>query len=222
MSKKLLAKISPKEKKYPDDIYDLIKKIADEHCKSNKKFGYLSKTDIKNEIWVICLEKLKDFDSERGQLEHFLRVTVKNRLINKFKDITKSVRSPCPRCPYFDPGESPSDCARFGDDRHLCSKWHNYELSVQSRNSLLNASEQQIERETKFSTLSKIYSDEIKRLILDNIDKNFAYDFNELISGGKISKQRLKKLKKEIFRILSENNYEETKFIQINVKNKQK
>src|SRR5687767_13562075 len=99
-------------------IFEIIDRIAEEHSGPRKTFGYLNEDDLKNEIWAICLEKLKDFNEERGELEHFLRVLVKNRLVNRFKDITKSVRSPCPRCVYYDPDNSPSDCGKFGDDRH--------------------------------------------------------------------------------------------------------
>ncbi len=180
--------------------FDIISRISNEHC--NKTFGYLDKNDLKNEIFVICLEKLNDFDSSRGNLEHFLRVSVKNRLINRFKDITKSVRSPCPRCPFYDKGNSPSDCAKFGNDRHLCNKWRNYELSIESRNSLLNASEPQYERESNENILDKILGNELKDIVLSKIDKSYHYDVQQIMSGGKISKQRVKRLKREVAKIL--------------------
>ena len=60
--------------------FDIIERISNEHC--FKTFGYLKEEDLRNEIWIICLEKLSDFNYDRGELEHFLRVSVKNRLIN--------------------------------------------------------------------------------------------------------------------------------------------
>lgn len=218
MQKKLSQPTQPIDEK----TLKLIERIANEHSRSTKPFGYLDHSDLKNEIWVICLEKLADFSDERGELENFLRVSVRNRLINRFKDITKSVRSPCPRCVYNDP-QAKINCVRFGEKKELCDKWHSYQLSVQSRNSLLNASEQQIERKIPDNSLNKIISDEIKALIIDKIDKKFVFDFNELINGGKISKQKLKKLKKEIFRILEEINYhneENFQFTPLTIKGK--
>ncbi len=183
------------------EVFNTIEKISKEHCR--KTFGYLDEDDLKNEIWLICLDKLADYTEERGELEHFLRVSVHNRLVNRFKDITKSVRSPCPRCPFFDPGESPSDCSKFGDDRHLCKKWNNYQLSIESRNSLLNAAEQTEERSGKDNIVNSLAADELKLLVVGKIDKTYDHDLHLLISGGKLPKQRLKKLKKEIARVLA-------------------
>lgn len=186
--------------------FDIIEKIAIEHSRNlqRKPIGYLNRDDLKNEIWAICLDKLKDFNSDRGELEHFLRVSVKNRLVNRFKDITKSVRSPCSRCPFFDPGKSPSDCAKFGDDRHLCSKWRNYQLSIESRNSLLNASEHQVERQANDIASDKMAIAEFKDIVADKVGKNYRRDLEQLLSGGSVPKQKLKKLKKEILRVLEQ------------------
>src|SRR4051794_10250497 len=98
-------------------IHDLIERIAKEH--SRNKFGYLSEEDLKNEIWVICLERIEEFDYTRGELEHYLRRAVKTRLINRFKDITKSVRCPCFRCPEFLRDQTP-DCNKFGENKYKC------------------------------------------------------------------------------------------------------
>lgn len=219
-------------------IYSLITRIANEH--SNKKFGYLTNSDMKGEIWVICLERLEDFDFERGNLEHFLRCVVHNRLINRFKDMTKTVKLPCIKCPFYDKTNSTkienkelrknksryknnklgsvekitsndsltTDCRQFGHDKHLCDKWNNYNIHVNSRNSLLNASEQQVERKVDFNTIDKLYSEEIVAFLAEKINKNFLLEFKELINGGKISKQKLKKLRKEIFRVFEAENME--------------
>jgi hypothetical protein len=198
----------------------IIQRIANEH--SSKTFGYLTSDDLKNEIWAICLDKIKDFDYSRGELEHFLRVSVKNRLVNRFKDITKSVRSPCPRCPYYNPKNKESDCTKFFENKHECNKWRNYQLSIESRNSLLNATEQQGDRVTGDTALNRIISDEIKELVISEIDDAYHHDLQQLMSGGKISKQRLKRLKREIIRILTMKNIDDPDLIQINIKRKKK
>lgn len=182
-----------------DKTFSVIERIAAEH--SSKKFGYLTENDLKNEIWVICLEKLEDYSAESGELEHFLRVCVKNRLVNRFKEITKSVRSPCPRCPFFKEGQTP-DCGKFGEEKGLCGKWRNYQLSIESRNSLLNASEPQEERYIDTSALGKMASSEIKDLVLSKIEQKYKHDLNKLVSGQKLSKQKAKKLKVAILAIL--------------------
>lgn len=178
--------------------FEIIERIAKEHCK--KKFGYLTEDDLRGEIWKICLEKLPDFDKEHGHLENFLRVVVHNRLINRFKDITKSVRSPCPRCPFYDLG-GPGDCAKFENDKYLCDKWRNYQLSIVSRNSLLNASEPKIEKIQK-SVIDSLLEREKKEEIIALIDPSFVVDIEQLLIGSKIPKKRLKALKKEVQRVL--------------------
>lgn len=180
-------------------VEDIIFRISNEH--SHKKFGYLTEEDLKNEIWVICLEKLKDFDYSRGELEHFLRVSVHNRLVNKFKEITKSVRPPCPRCRFFKEGEFP-DCGKFGENKDYCDKWRAYQISIESRNSLLNAAEDKVERKEDQYISDRIAAHEIKDLVSKYIGRSYRNDFNRMVAGEKISKQRLKKLKVEIYRIL--------------------
>lgn len=195
--------------------FDIIERISQEHC--NKIFGYLDKNDLKNEIWQICLEKMSDFTPDRGELEHFLRVSVKNRLINRFKDIAKSVRSPCPRCIHYRPYNDIT-CAKFGEEKSNCSKWHNYQLSIKSRNSLLNVSEKQKDITTSENTLNKLAGEELKSIIEKELKPQFLYDFQQLISNGKLSKQKLKKLKKEILRILDKKNQKELVKVRVNGK----
>ncbi len=175
---------------------DLIEKISKEH--SQKTFGYLEEDDLKNEIWVICLEKIKDYDPARGELENFLRVAVRNRLVNKFKDVTKNVRSPCPRCPFFRPNEVPGDCGKFFEEKHQCNKWANYSLSVQSRNSLLTVSDQKTERRAETDFVDQLAAREAKDQVYDTVSLLYKNDLDQLLSTGKISKQRMHKLRKEI------------------------
>lgn len=181
--------------------FDLISRIAEEH--SHKVFGYLKEEDLQNEIWVICLKLLESYDYSKGELEHFLRASVKNRLVNRFKDITKSVRSPCPRCEFFDP-KAEVKCKLYGEDQYQCEKWKNYQLSVDSRNSLLNASESTVERHNSCNSLRSLISKETKEYLEAKVSLEYRRDLDQLVSSGKLSKQRLKKLKREISRVLNE------------------
>lgn len=178
----------------------IITKIAEEH--SNKTFGYLDKDDLKNEIWVICLEKIDTYSEDKGRLENYLRVLVKNRLINKFKDITKSVVSPCPKCPFYAPGTAPGDCSEFGKEKYQCDKWRNYQLSKESRNSLLNATEPQIERDISANALTKMTADEVILIAGSGLNKKFQKDLMDLKNGNKISNQRKKRLQREVAKVL--------------------
>lgn len=189
-------------------IVDLINKIVKDHSNYNRTFGYLDKKDLENEIWVICLDILKDYKKSRGELENFLRVAVKTRLINKFKDITKSVKIPCLVCPFYNPSKKDigMECTQFGKDKHLCDKWNEYRLSVQSRNNLLNATEQKMERKTESGVLDEMVFSEYKDRIMDCLNEYMKKDFLKLVNNQKLSRQKFKKLKKEVIRVVEEFN----------------
>jgi hypothetical protein len=191
-----------------DKVVKLINIIVEDHSSSKKTFGYLDKKDLEHEIWVICLDILKNYNKSRGELENFLRVAVKTRLINKFKDITKSVKLPCLTCPFYDASKKSSglDCTRFGVDKHLCDKWNEYKMSVQSRNSLLNATEPKLERETNRNALDSIIYKEYQQRILDHLPDDLKNDFAQFLGNRKLSRQKFKKLRKEIMRIIEEYN----------------
>lgn len=189
-------------KELTEEEISIITRIANEH--SNKTFGYLDKDDLKNEIWVICLEKIGTYSEEKGKLENYLRVLVKNRLVNKFKDITKSVSSPCPKCPFYAPGVEPGDCAQFGEDKYQCNKWRNYQLSKNSRNSLLNAMEPQLERDIASNALNKMTFDEVVLIAGSGLNKKFQKDLLDLRNGNKLSNQRKKRLQREVAKVLIE------------------
>lgn len=184
------------------ETFDIIQKIAKEH--SFKTFGYLTKQDLEGEIWQICLEQISEYTDDRGKLEHFLRVTVKNRLINSFKKITKSVKSPCPRCEFYDPGNSPSDCGKFGHERMKCSKWRNYMLSIESRNSLLNPTDHIEDRANEHNFIDKIVGSELIDIVKEKLSKDFRKDLEDLLNGKSIVGYKLEELRKEIVRIMYE------------------
>lgn len=184
---------------------EIIQRIAEEQAISanHKKFGYLKKEDLVNEVWIICLEKLPEFNKELGELEHWLRVVVSNRIVNKFKQINKFVRLPCIRCEYYAKKEDP-DCVMFGHEKMNCSKWANYQSSRESRNNLLNATEEKNDRYKNDSTLDSMMGHELVEMVKDRIPQKYQRDFNNFINHEKINKQKLKTLQKIIIRIVND------------------
>lgn len=146
---------------------------------------------------------LSEFDTTKNhQLEHFLRVTVKTRLINKFKDITKSVRSPCPRCVYYAPGQAPGDCKKFFEEKHNCKKWNNYTTSVHSRNCLLNPVEMVKEPVHKNTPEVQLMAAEISEILRRELTGQLLVDFEEFMRGGPLPKNRLKALQTKMKSII--------------------
>lgn len=67
-------------------------RVSEEH--SNKKFLWYTKEDLKNEIWVIMLEIYGEYTPQKGPLENWLRVCVKNRLHNLYNSIKPKTTDP--------------------------------------------------------------------------------------------------------------------------------
>lgn len=197
---------------------ELIGQIAREHSK--KTFGYLDRKDLESEVWRICLEILPDYDKDTGnKLEHFLRVGVRNRMVNRFKEITKSVRSPCSRCPYYSMSkDGKTDCNRFKNSgtqkepevgRMECDKWKSFQMSILSRNSLLNPVESKVEQEVQDNPANKLIAKEFVDVIIQNVDDQTKKDLMNIMSGSKISKSKLEKVREIVRNILEEHGYDE-------------
>lgn len=74
-----------------DEMMEVIFKIAENH--KNKDFGYFTKEDIKQEVWVIALNALSKYQFERGTqkdekkaFEHWMNRVVANRLKTLYRD----------------------------------------------------------------------------------------------------------------------------------------
>ena len=90
------------------EIYEVIAKVAKNH--RAKKFGSYSSEDIEQEVWIIALEKMPDFELDKvlvkdpqKKLEHWLNTVVSNRLKNFYRDkhvvpskYSKTITSPNP------------------------------------------------------------------------------------------------------------------------------
>ncbi len=73
------------------EVVEIVEKIARTH--NHKTFGFYTKADIHQEIWIIVLEKLPEFQMSRGttkdvgkSLEHWLNSVVSKRLLNLKRD----------------------------------------------------------------------------------------------------------------------------------------
>lgn len=188
---------------------EIVNKIANQHC--HRTFGYFTEADLRQEIWLICLDKIDTFDPTSGKpnltyeekLEHYLRSIVSKRLVNKFKKVTKTVKKPCEACPYK------KDLQERGCERHhgndICAeRWERYRISTESRNSLLACLEESRERESKHNFLDAMANREWIESIRDMVDEDLRFDLDEILGGRHISKHRLDKLSKNIREILED------------------
>lgn len=184
----------------------LIQKIADEHARSahKKNFGYFEKNDLVNEVWVLCLEKIKEFDPAEGQLENFLRVIVKNGLTNKWKAVSKISKPPCSRCEFWLGPHKKPDCMAFGLEKEKCGKYHNYILSKDSKNSLLGGAEMMNERLMEKDILGQIAGEELVELIRGKIELKYKKDFEKFIQHENLTENKIKRLSKIVKTAINE------------------
>ena len=192
---------------------DTIERIAREH--SGRIYSFMTSEDLHNEIWAICLMAIPEFNKDIGvPLEHFLRATVRNRMTNRFKEVTKSVRPPCTRCPFYDPGNSPGDCGKYGNKdaidndfgRSGCSKWQNYKLSVGSRNALMNTSLPIRDVQTSDNPLNTLVSKEFIGLVYKHIPKSYVHDLDIFLGGVNLPKNRFTKLVLAVKNVINKHN----------------
>ena len=168
----------------------------------------MDQEDLKGEIWAICLEKLNTFEKDSSrpdlslekQLEHFLRSIVSNRLVNRFKKITKSVRSPCPKCPYYKGKERGCE-AHYGNS-YCAEKLNQYNISVESRNSLLVAVDTEYERPSDTEITDWIAGRELYLSVKDDLPEQQQKDLEKLMEYEELSKDQMDTLKSEINKVL--------------------
>jgi len=177
-------------------------------------FGYQTTEDIRQDIWLICINAIKEWQPEKitedtktfeQALEKFLRVVVPNRIVNRFKEITKTVKSPCPTCEYFnDSGSVLGNCKKFGDEKSKCSKFSRYTFSVASRNDLLNIIDEPEETNYSEEWAAELSTTDIVKNIKEKLDTNTKEDFDNVINGKNIPKKSLTRIREVTREIISQ------------------
>lgn len=106
------------EKTLSQEEFLTIEKIANRFC--NKTFSYHEKDDIKQEVWVICLEAISKFNANKSTatLETFLFSVVKNELATAYNKLFKRVSPPL-KCRSCDEA-----C------KSQCKSWANYKKNL--------------------------------------------------------------------------------------------
>lgn len=83
-------------------------------------FAYHEREDIKQEVWVICLESIDKFDPNKSKasLETFLFSVVKNELTNMYNKLFRRINPPakCKGCS--------EEC------KSKCKSWKKYKTSL--------------------------------------------------------------------------------------------
>lgn len=155
----------------------VIQKVAQNH--RNKCFGFFTKEDIEQEVWIIALQKKSEFKPTRGKqkdelksFEHWLNRVVSNRLKNLYRD------------KYVVPQQ----------------------LHKEKPNNLLSpVSLDKVEEKSRSINLNfLIENKEIQKYLMDNLDHLDLLVFDALLSGETITSYYKTKLYNKITSLLNE------------------
>lgn len=80
-----------------EETLKIIEKVANKLA-SKIIFGYNSKDDIRQEVSILCIQGLEEFDSSRGTLYQFLLIFAKRKLLNMKRKTYERIYSECTHC----------------------------------------------------------------------------------------------------------------------------
>lgn len=181
------------------EILEIVNKIADRYC-HKFKFGSFDKDDIRQQCILFALKKLPKFSADRGSLENFLSVAVRNQIINfKRNNYVRQKDPPCLTCPFYDKTgkKSSSNCVEF-DDRQCCELYAKWYKKTQQQKDLASPSKQvEISSHSlaENDIVDKASMKELYNTIKDKLPANLRADFLRLIDGVSMSQYRKDKIR---------------------------
>jgi hypothetical protein len=165
----------------------IINKIAKQR-KDKYAFAYFDSKDIFQEIWLMCLDALKRYRPEFGELENFLNKHVSHRIRNLKRD------------KYFRPEKDPNLSSRTMNRINIIN------AIPMGHNDIQNVSNISSNRLSEKNPLDYCISKELEEYILNNIPKEMISHFILLLSGEKIKKRILASLREKILIIVEKYN----------------
>lgn len=199
--KKKTTKSKSKQLKY-EDITEIVEYLV--KTKSwNYTFDCYSPEDIAQEIRLICFKVLTHFDAEKveeGKRVNFFGRCVDNALKNLKRDKYIRYSSPCD-----------GDCEMFHrDDKELsivCKKWLKHQDKIKRKRNIRHPISIELLGDIRDTDFEKqIETDDIKRFLLDRVDKSLKPALLNIFNGNKKSVSIRDRRKVQIFvkRILQE------------------
>ncbi len=194
-----------------EEIVKILDRIADRFA-VKFRFGYHDVDDIKQQARLFALEALARYTENKGPLENFLSVHVRNRLINFKRDNYHRFQAPCLQCPFYDPERKKSinQCAEF-EDKMECDKWRQWILRNNSKRSIMApATSENIDYLFSYESLehSSVVDIVANKELLEYIDERLPVDLRNdylrLKENLSVSKYRKNKVREAIIRIVEE------------------
>jgi DNA-directed RNA polymerase specialized sigma24 family protein len=165
-------------------------------------FGYFDIDDMIQEGRKWALEALPRFDSSKGAtLKTFLIIHVRNRFITMQRDKLHRQQPPCLSCAHLDN----DDCELYRDKSH-CLKWCSWIKRNSSKRALMETynTSQVVEYTEAESVENKYMNSELINMISKRIPLHLRSDFLRYKDGAKLSRARIERIRKAIFKIISD------------------
>lgn len=181
-----------------NQVVKVIEKALSGLC-SKFRFGYFEKEDMEQEGWVFAIDALERYSEDKGVLENYLRVHIRNRFITLRRDKLSRYEPPCVNCPFYDPENklSINKCSEFlnKDD---CDKWSAWKKRNAAKTGLIrpldisSVSDDDLTNEEFFNSINL-------SSILKKIDKQLPMelrsDFLKMLDGVPVPKQKKEKVR---------------------------
>lgn len=190
-----------------NETHEIIDSVCSYYCKQFK-FGYYDADDIYQEAYILCLEALDKFDSERGSLRSFLSTHVRNRLLTLRRDKLFRNNSPCKGCPFRDLAQV-SKCKEF-INRYDCDLYRDWEGRTSAKQNLMepvgfdspenSVLSHQQENELDVEEIKLLYS-----RIEDSLDFKERKLLLQMMEGAPVNRFKQKDVFDKIRGLLSEN-----------------
>ncbi len=181
-----------------DSVVTLINTILS-RLTNKFKFGYFENEDMFQEGWIIAIEALEKYNAESGHpLEHYLRVSIRNRFITLKRDKFSRYEPPCHSCPFFDPENklSTNKCAEFADKMD-CEKWAAWIKRNKSKQELSGTSASLDNRVVEDNKDSFEFIDKVNSLLDPETRKNFL----KIIQGVYLPFKKKQELKEKLIEL---------------------
>jgi len=166
-------------------------------------FGYYDREDIEQEAFIIALEAMDDYDSDKGSLENFLYTHINNRMKNFLRKNYYRKTFTCVHCGGEDP--TCESCERrrwkFAVKKHLMEP---IDIDNVNCNNETNAYEYQNLHE-------RLELDEIFILINQHLEIHLRADYLRMLEGLHVPKPKRETIEGRIIEILQEYGYDEQK-----------
>jgi len=193
-----------------DDFIDIVNSISKKLC-DKFKFGYFDREDIKQECFILAMDALSRYDSDRP-LINFLWSHIHNRLCNLKRDKYFRLEKPCFKCPLNAYVAKDDLCTAY-DNKEDCSFYAVWLEKNTSKQNIMNPigmscmnDENEQRMKNNDSVFSNVANDEILNIVDNNISISMRKYWLQQRAGIRIPKKHYDLLIEEIHQILKDNN----------------